>query len=247
MNRLLSFPAMHRHFSFLPILVACLWLALSGTPAQARENSPEPSALQLLIMQETEEFLIEQAAVLNGTAEASAGLPNERTFANCHERSYFLPGKGTLRAAMSVGIRCLDSGKTEYLRASLAVNGHYYVASQTLDMGQLIMEMHLTEKEGDLLSLPAAARTTPDQLLGQIANTRINAGSPIRLNMIRSAHSISKGQPVHLQVKHGPLTVTQQGEALGTADVGASIQVKTPSGKIIMGTVVNANTVNVLF
>lgn len=235
-----------------PLLATCLSLALYGTPAHARQTgseapAAEPSALQLAIMQEVEDFLVEQASSLNGEAQAGVSPPNERLFENCHERTYFLPNKGALRAAMSVGVRCLDTGKTEYVRASLAVNGHYYVASQTLNMGQVIMEMHLEEKEGDLLRLPLASRNTPEQLLGQIATTRINAGRPIRLDMLRSPHSISKGQPVHLQVQHGALLVTQQGEALGTAELGGTIQVKTPSGKVVMGTVISANTVNVLF
>ncbi len=207
----------------------------------------EISGLQQAIMQETEDYLVEQAASLDGTPIIHVSVPKAQSFETCHDRVYFLPNKGTLRASMSVGIRCMDSGKTEYLRASLSITGNYYVASQNIEMGQTIMPAHLAEKQGDLLKLQESARTTPDQLLGHIANSRIPAGRPIKLNMIRSPQSISKGQPVRLQVKQGALTVTQQGEALSTADVGGSIQVKTSSGKVIMGTVINANTVNVLF
>lgn len=222
---------------------ALLCLTTFYNPAKATEIS----GLQQAIMQETEDYLAEQAASLDGTPTIHVSVPKAQSFETCHDRVYFLPNKGTLRASMSVGIRCMDSGKTEYLRAALSVTGHYYVASQTIEMGQAIMPAHLEEKQGDLLKLQASARTTPKQLLGHLANSRIPAGRPIKLNMIRSPQSISKGQPVRLQVKQGALTVTQQGEALSTADVGGSIQVKTSSGKVIMGTVINANTVNVLF
>ncbi|MFV9473390.1 flagellar basal body P-ring formation chaperone FlgA [Advenella sp. RU8] len=223
--------------------MALLCLAIFFSPA----NANDISGLQQAIMQETEDYLAEQAATLDGTPTINVSVPKAQSFENCHDRVYFLPNKGTLRSSMSVGIRCMDSGKTEYLRASLSITGNYYVAAQTIEMGQTIMPGHLEEKEGDLLKLQANARTTPDQLLGHIANSRIPAGRPIKLNMIRSPQSISKGQPVRLQVRQGALTVTQQGEALTTADVGGSIQVKTSSGKVIMGTVINANTVNVLF
>lgn len=216
--------------------------ALCGT-----SHANEISGLQQAIMQETEDYLAEQAAILDGTPTINVSVPKAQSFETCHDRVYFLPNKGTLRSSMSVGIRCMDSGKTEYLRASLSITGNYYVASQNIDIGQTIMPNHIEEKQGDLLKLPASSRTTPGQLLGHIANTRIPAGRPIKLNMIRSPQSISKGQPVRLQVKQGALTVTQQGEALTTADVGGSIQVKTSSGKVIIGTVINANTVNVLF
>ncbi|NLY35013.1 MAG: flagellar basal body P-ring formation protein FlgA [Alcaligenaceae bacterium] len=216
--------------------------ALCGTA-----HANEISGLQQAIMQETEDYLAEQAATIDGTPTINVSAPKAQSFETCHDRVYFLPNKGTLRSSMSVGIRCMDSGKTEYLRASLSIEGNYYVASQNIDIGQTLMPNHIEEKQGDLLKLPANSRTTPEQLLGHIANTRIPAGRPIKLNMIRSPQSISKGQPVRLQVKQGALTVTQQGEALTTADVGGSIQVKTGSGKVIMGTVINANTVNVLF
>ncbi|WKU18135.1 flagellar basal body P-ring formation chaperone FlgA [Advenella alkanexedens] len=216
--------------------------ALCGTA-----HANEISGLQQAIMQETEDYLAEQAATIDGTPTINVSTPKAQSFETCHDRVYFLPNKGTLRSSMSVGIRCMDSGKTEYLRASLSIEGNYYVASQNIDIGQTLMPNHIEEKQGDLLKLPANSRTTPEQLLGHIANTRIPAGRPIKLNMIRSPQSISKGQPVRLQVRQGALTVTQQGEALTTADVGGSIQVKTGSGKVIMGTVINANTVNVLF
>lgn len=216
--------------------------ALCGTA-----HANEISGLQQAIMQETEDYLAEQAATIDGTPTINVSVPKAQSFETCHDRVYFLPNKGTLRSSMSVGIRCMDSGKTEYLRVSLSIAGNYYVASQNIDIGQTLMPNHIEEKQGDLLKLPANSRTTPEQLLGHIANTRIPAGRPIKLNMIRSPQSISKGQPVRLQVRQGALTVTQQGEALTTADVGGSIQVKTGSGKVIMGTVINANTVNVLF
>ncbi|GAA4410314.1 hypothetical protein GCM10011450_24690 [Advenella faeciporci] len=220
-----------------------LCLAALGSMSHANEIS----GLQQAIMQETEDYLAEQAATIDGTPTINVSVPKAQSFETCHDRVYFLPNKGTLRSSMSVGIRCMDSGKTEYLRVSLSIAGNYYVASQNIDIGQTLMPNHIEEKQGDLLKLPANSRTTPEQLLGHIANTRIPAGRPIKLNMIRSPQSISKGQPVRLQVRQGALTVTQQGEALTTADVGGSIQVKTGSGKVIMGTVINANTVNVLF
>ena len=98
---------------------------------------------------------------------------------------------------MSIGIRCTaPEAWTVYLSATLSVQGNYYVASRTIQPGQVLDESTLTPRVGELLTLPPGAVLSLSSIHGQVAGQRISAGKVVRASALRSADAVQRGQAV---------------------------------------------------
>lgn len=105
----------------------------------------------------------------------------------------------------------------------------------------------LEARTGDLLRMQTHALASPEQLVGRVTTQRILAGQPIRLSATQSAQAIQRGDTVQVEA-HGPgLYISNQGEALITADVGSPIDVRMPNAKVVRGIVRGSGVVFVTF
>src|SRR5690606_963012 len=104
----------------------------------------------------------------------------------------------------------------------------------------------LNPREGDLLRLSPNIATDPSLLVGHIATQRISAGSPIKTTALRDPDSIQRGQMIRTEVRGPGFVANGEGQALQSGAPGTQIQVKSSSGQVITGTVLNANTVLVM-
>jgi len=132
-----------------------------------------------------------------------------------------------------------------YLRAQLSLPGAYVVAARPIDRGQVITNGDLATRHGDLLRLPPDARAPRADWLGMIATQRLAANRPLRGSSVRSGASVARGQQVRLVYRSPGLSVTNTGEAMGPADVGTTVEVKTGSGRIVSGRVAPDGTVRI--
>jgi flagella basal body P-ring formation protein FlgA len=193
-----------------------------------------------------ETFLRGQLASLPGRATIEIEPPQNTRLAACDALAPFLPAGMRPRARMTVGVRChAPQSWTTYVQATVAVSGTYYVTRQPIAMGHVLSEADLEARKGDLLALSAQMALLPDQLVGRVANRRLQAGRPIRLDALRSPQAIQRGEAVRLVVQGPGFTATGTGRAMGNAAPGASLQVRTDSGQVVTGTVTDTGTVQI--
>src|SRR5690606_11222719 len=104
----------------------------------------------------------------------------------------------------------------------------------------------MASREGDLLRLAAGVVVDPSLAIGYIAQQRISAGTVIRSSALRDPDSIVRGQPVRTEARGVGFVATGEGVALESGAPGTMIQVRTRSGQVVSGTVVNNTTVRVM-
>jgi len=198
-------------------------------------------------VQQVEEFVLDQAADYPGQARVSVTPPDIDRMPACAQSEVFLPSNGRLRPRMTVGLRCIaPSPWTSYTQVELGIDGHYYVASRSLDSGTVITDDDLATRDGDLLRLASGTVFDRDRLLGSITTQRIGTGSPIRERALRSADSVARGQAVRLEARGVGFVATSEGTAMQSGEPGMQIQVRAASGQMVSGTVLNSQTVLVL-
>jgi len=222
------------------LLTALMPLFPAGVSAQTGLQDPS------LIAAEVESFLLAQAAVLPGAAEVVVTPPRISRQAACEHLDIYLPNP-QLRSRMNVGVRCLAPEPWNlFVQASLSVNGYYYVTNRRMEPGERISMDDLTAREGDLLRLPRGVITDTALAVGYIVTQRMTDGTTLRSSALRDPDSIVKGQPVRTEARGVGFVATGEGVALEDGAPGAMIQVRTSSGQVVTGTVVNNNTVRIM-
>jgi flagella basal body P-ring formation protein FlgA len=192
-------------------------------------------------------FLMEQAAPYDGTVQVTVDPLDTSRFAPCERAEAFLTQGARLRSRLTVGLRCLTPQPwVTYAQASISIEGNYYVSARPIKAGTTLAADDISERTGDILRLPAGVARDPNALVGSVATQRIAAGSAIRTNVLRSAESIQRGQAVRLEARGNGFVATSEGKAMQGGEPGTQIQVRTPSGQMVSGTVLNAHTVLVL-
>lgn len=200
-----------------------------------------------VLVDEVEQFLLSQAASYAGAASVHVTPPTIRNQAQCDHLQPYLPSGAKLRSRMSVAVRCLSPQPwTLHVQAELTIDGYYYVTNRTLQVGEVISLDDLVPREGDILRLPPNTVTDPSLAMGYITTQRINSGSTLRSSALRDPQSIQRGQTVRTIARGVGFVATGEGQALQSGSPGSQIQVRVSSGQIITGTVLDAQTVQVL-
>ena len=229
-----------------PRCLAIAFMLTLFSPTTYGVPTRQPAQTAQRVADQVEQYLIESVMQqYDGEPVVSGALPSSiQSLEDCESFDIYMPPGRTIRSDTTVGVRCQQSGDAStYVRAKIAVKGTYFVAAQTIGANQAISEDMLESRSGDLLRLPTHAQTTPSQLVGRITTQRVPAGNPIRISATRSPNSIQRGDTVRIEVRGPGLSVTNQGEALTSADVGGTIQVRTANGKTIQGIVSESGTI----
>ncbi|WP_291772721.1 flagellar basal body P-ring formation chaperone FlgA [Castellaniella sp.] len=229
----------------VPCLLAALLLALSPalslaqTPAAARQD---PAAL----VARAQAMVKDRAASYPGRAVISVTPPPQFNQPVCNQLEAFLAGNGGLQPRTSVGIRCLAPHPwTTYLQASVQIMGPYFVASHTIQRGEAVNQDDLETREGDLLRNRRLV-SDPSRVVGWIATRNIRAGGAIESSALRDPNAIQRGQQVRTVARGAGFVATSEGRAMDSGGPGTQIQVRTPSGQIVTGTVIDGHTVQVM-
>lgn len=230
--------------------VAAVALASGATACAAAANATAPVDLTPQAMaqvQQIEDFLQEQAASYPGTVQIRVEPPRTDKLAACDQSEAFFPSGSRIRSRLTVGIRCLaPSPWVSYTQASLSIQGKYYVSAHSINAGAILTMADLAEREGDLLRLANGIVHDSAQLVGFITTQRIGARTPIKASALRSPESIERGQAVRLEARGVGFVATSDGKAMQSGAPGKQIQVRTSSGQMVTGTVLNGSTVLVI-
>ena len=231
---------MHQFFVATTLAACSLLTFLQTSRAQSHVQDPAQ------VVTEVEQFLLSHAQTLPGDARVTATPPRLTQQPACDHFDIFLPNP-RLRSRMTVGVRCLTpQAWTLHVQAAVSVQGHYYATNRVVNVGEVLDLDDLVAREGDLLRLARGVIIDPSHVIGYVAQQRISPGVPLRSNHLRDPDSVARGQAVRTEARGAGFVATGEGVAMEAGAPGTVIQVRSRSGQMISGTVVNSTTVRIL-
>jgi flagella basal body P-ring formation protein FlgA len=238
MNRLL--PAIFAVFTAVPLLAPAAAVQSASVPARQ-----DPNALRAV----AEQFLLAQAAGLPGEVSVKVGAVDPRTaLAGCPAPEAFLNPGARAWGKTTVGVRCTaPSSWTIYLQAQVNVKAEYVAAAVPLAQGQPVEQGQLMLVKGDIAAMPNGIITDMGQAIGRTPTVSLAAGTPLRLDTLRSKPVVQQNQAVRLVLNGNGFSVASEGRAIGTAGEGQVVQVRTASGTVVSGTAKAGGMVEVAF
>jgi flagella basal body P-ring formation protein FlgA len=231
-------------FLLLPVFAAATHTAQAASTQPA--NSSSATQNPQVVAEVVESFVQSQAESYPGSARVTVDTPRITNQPECTDLQPFLTSGQRLRSRLTVGVRCqAPEPWTSYVQVNLSIDGFYYVANHTLNPGDVVSLDDLTAREGDILRLSRGVIFDPSQAIGFIVSQRIPTGNPVKASALRDPQSIQRGQHVRTIAKGVGFTATGEGQALESGNPGTLIQVRSSSGQIISGVVIDANTVQI--
>jgi flagella basal body P-ring formation protein FlgA len=226
--------------SLIPLLVQAAPQSASAAPARQDGN-----ALRALV----EQFLLTQAAGSPGEVSVKVGAVDPRTaLAGCPAPEAFLNPGARAWGKTTVGVRCTaPSNWTIYIQAQVNVKADYVAAAVPLAQGQAVEQGQLMLVKGDIAAMPNGIITDMAQAIGRTPTVSLAAGTPLRLDTLRSKPVVQQNQAVRLVLNGNGFNVSAEGRAIGTAGEGQVVQVRTPSGTVVSGTAKAGGMVEVAF
>ncbi|MDC8759330.1 flagellar basal body P-ring formation chaperone FlgA [Janthinobacterium fluminis] len=229
------------HTSKLFLILLCC----AANAAAQSETRQQPEALRASVA----DFLALQTAGLPGKVSVTVGAVDPRlNLPACPAPQAFLAPGSRAWGKTTVGVRCTaPSPWTMYIQASVAVQADYIASAVPLAQGQAIEAGQLVSLRGDLAALPAGIATDIGQVLGRSANVSLPAGTPLRLDTLRSKAVVQQGQLVRMVSSGAGFRVSAEARAIGNASEGQVVQVRTPAGQQISGVARAGGLVEVAF
>ncbi len=223
------------------VLVSQLAAAQTQTPA-GRQNL---AALRTV----AEQFLKTETAGLPGEVSVKVGAIDPRTaLAACPVPEAFLQPGARAWGKTTVGIRCgAPSNWTLFVQAQVNVKAEYVAAALPLAQGQPIEQGQLVLVKGDIAAMPNGIVTDMAQAIGRTPTVSLAAGTPLRLDGLRSRPVVQQGQAVRLVSNGSGFSVSGEGKAIGNAGEGQVVQVRTAGGSVVSGTAKAGGMVEVAF
>lgn len=106
---------------------------------------------------------------------------------------------------------------------------------QDLARNQTLTDTDIEWKSVEVAQYPEDALTQPQALLGQVTRQSIPAGQVLRSSFLRPPWAVENGQTVRVRLIQPGFEISSEGRALGNAADGLMVNVRMPSGKVIMG------------
>lgn len=223
-----------------PVLVATVVQTQAQNPLQpVPPSTTESPARQdpTLLRQTIEQFLVRQTATLQGEVKIDVGQIDSRiNLPACAQPEAFLTRGNRIWGKTSVGVRCFSpSAWTIYVSATVHVIGDYIASAAPLSQGQVVTANDIAPMRGDLTTLPPGVITDASLAIGRTASSSIQAGAPLRQDILRSQQAVQIGQTVRLVSSGTGFRVSSEARALGNGTEGQTVQARTPAGQVVSG------------
>ncbi|MCD2515645.1 flagellar basal body P-ring formation protein FlgA [Massilia sp. G4R7] len=214
---------------FLAALAAAPFASAQQTAA--RQNLPALRAV-------AEQFLQTQTAGLPGQVTVKVGNVDPRTsLAACPAPEAFQQPGARPWGKTTVGVRCTaPSPWTVYIQATVNVVADYVAAAVPLAQGQAVDASQLVMMKGDIAAMPNGIITDMAQAIGRMPTASLPAGTPLRLDTLKSKPVVQQGQAVRLVSKGSNFSVSAEAKAINNAGEGQVAQARTGSGQVVSGT-----------
>lgn len=218
-------------------------MVVAARPASAGGGYEKLERIQALAEAQVESATRE----LPGRVEISAGpVDRHLRLPACDDARSFVPRGTRLWGRAVVGVRCSSpQAWTVMVPVSVKVFGPAVYTARPLAAGEPLTRADLQIRDVDLTQLPAGVVTDVGAAIGRVPRLALSAGLPVRAGMLKGVTIISPGHPVTLVYRDNGYVVKAEGKALNAAAAGQSVQVRTPSGRVITGVAVAPGEVEV--
>jgi flagella basal body P-ring formation protein FlgA len=228
-----------------------LWLALLPLAALADSPTGAP-AFDAAALRQIQELAEQAAAELPAAAkpriEIEAGQLDPRLrLAPCERIQAHLPSGTRAWGRTRVGLRCVQ-GPTPwnvYLPLTVKVFAPALVAHAALPAGTVLQLAHLRQAEVDWAAERSPAVTVPARLIGRTLARPVGAGEAVRENDLKQQLWFAAGDTVQVVARGAGFSVSGAALALAAGIEGQRVRVRTESGRVLSGTAVGANRVEV--
>lgn len=218
------------------LIALCLLLLLPSAWAT-------PMQSHAVIRDKVSAFVQEQTRAMPGKVSYQVGDIDERiALPICPALEVFLPQGTALNGKTSVGVRCKD-GWSIFVAVQIRITLPMLIASHPLQMGQVLNAEDIATQNAEV-NQPGTL-TDPAQAIGKTLKFSLAAGQTIKQDMLRAPWVVTQGQTVKLLVRMNGLTISSEGQALGNAAEGQTVQIRTSSGRAISGVASSNSTVEI--
>lgn len=202
-----------------------------GVATAQRQNLP---ALRTVV----EQYLHTQTAGLPGQVTVKVGQVDPRTsLAACPAPEAFQQPGARAWGKTTVGVRCTaPSTWAVYIQATVNVVADYVAAAVPLAQGQPVDAGQLVMMKGDIAAMPNGIITDMAQAIGRTPTASLPAGTPLRLDTLKSKPVVQQGQNVRLVSKGSNFSVSAEAKAISNAGEGQVAQARTQAGTVVSGT-----------
>lgn len=170
--------------------------------------------------------------------EVTVGAPSPLLkLAPCNTIDASLPAQPRRFGNGRVTVRCTDGARWSlYLPLTVKVYAPAVVLAHTLPPGTELTAAHLKMAEVDIAASPSPTFEQFDAVIGRRLMTGLAAGSEVRASDLRARQWFAAGDPVTLVAAGNGFAVEGEGEAMAPGVEGQPVRVRTPSGRIVLGT-----------
>lgn len=223
-----------------------LIFASSNLPAQTIAP-PKQSAESIKIL--VEDFVRKETLSLPGSVTITVGrLDPQLALAPCAAISASSPAGSKLWGRTTVVVRCTaPTSWTIYLPVTVSLVAPHLAAAKSIAAGQILAENDVDLVSSDVTTLLRGYLTDPHQVAGRVAAMQIMANAPLRPDSFKQISAIQAGQAVRIRAKGNGFTVTSEGVALTSANMGQPVQARTAAGQKVNGIAVDSGLVEVVF
>lgn len=208
-------------------LPALLLYGLSAQAAAQQSHDEIRAAVETFVRAQTEK-LPGQATIKVGEIDRRITLPA------CPALEAFLPPGSPLFGNASIGVRCAGPHSWKlYVPVHIKISAGLVITSRPLQQGQVLRADDLASQSGELTH--AGILTDPAQAIGKVPKFGIGAGQVLKQDMLRAPYAVTQGQTVQLQIEGEGFRIHSEGQALGNAEEGQRVQVRSASGQVVSG------------
>ncbi|WP_236640277.1 flagellar basal body P-ring formation chaperone FlgA [Tepidimonas charontis] len=172
-------------------------------------------------------------------------LDSRLQLAPCARVEPFLPPGTRLWGPTRIGLRCAQGpvAWSVFLPVQVQVWGPAWVLKRPVPAGETLTAAHVEATQVDWTAYRDGVLVRPEDWLGRQATRSLAAGQVLRPSVVRAPQVLEAGQTVRLRL-HGPgFELTATGEAMAAGRVGETVRVRLPNRRVLLGTVVDAQTV----
>jgi flagella basal body P-ring formation protein FlgA len=120
------------------------------------------------------------------------------------------------------------------------------IAKRHIKFGEILQDQDISTTKIRIEAIPQGSATNVAEIVGMQTKKYISPGKMFKLADIVLPHVIKNGDPVNIVYSSGSIGLKTLGMSMSNGAVGDTIKVKnTSSGAIILGQIINKNTVKV--
>lgn len=166
-------------------------------------------------------------------------LDSRLRLAPCGAIEPYLPPGTRLWGRSKVGLRCVDgiSRWNVFVPVTVKAWGPAWVIRNPVPAGETLTAEHAEQAEVDWAAHPSAVLASSQRWVGHQAAYALQAGQPLRENMVRAPQAFEAGASVKVSSGGAGFSISVIGQAVAAGRVGEPARVRLPNGRVVTGTV----------